>query len=167
MGLVLEGSIQERRKRVLVKVKDASQPQPNPAPKHQRIDTLFPQLQPPAPTTVPAPQPPSQWTSSPAVTSASANTEAPQGPSALLEPGKESTGVRDNKPATNSAKNSSVKHTVALECVHCSAKISLSKHHLHLCLASSLWGTHFKCVGCGTTGVGHAAFCTNCKGVFI
>lgn len=165
--LVLERSIQERRKRVLVNAKDALQP--DPVPQHQSSEALTPQLQSPAPALVSTPQPPLRSTSSLVVASASAKIEAPQGPSTLSEPRKKSTGVRGKELATSSAKKSSVKHTVELECMDCGAKVSASGLPFHFfCPRSpSVLAPHFKCVGCGTKRVGPAAFCINCRGMFV
>ena len=166
MELVLERSIQERRKRLLVKAKDVSPP--DPTTPHQSSEVLRPQLQPPAPTTVPAPQPLSQPTSSPTVTSSSTNTEARQEPLSLSEPRRGSTGTRGNEPATGSVRNSSVPHTVELECMDCGAKIPPFALLSHRILSHpSMLTSGFKCVGCGTKRVGPAAFCINCKGMFV
>jgi hypothetical protein len=166
MELVLERSIQERRKRALVKVKDASQP--DPTPQHQSSEALAPQLRSPTPVPVPTPQPPSQSTSSPVVALASAKTEVPQDPSTPPEHGRETGGVQGQDPARNKTESLNLQHTVGLTCADCGAKRSPSHFQFHLiCPHTSTFAGHFKCDGCGTTRVGAIGFCTNCKGIFI
>ncbi|KAF9793429.1 hypothetical protein BJ322DRAFT_1103824 [Thelephora terrestris] len=105
MELVLERSIQQRRERMLVKVKD---PQPDPNMQHQSSEDLTPKLQPPTPAT----QPPSQSKSKPVVVSASPKTsEASRGLSTVPEPGKEIKGVRRKKSVTKITTNPSTKDT--------------------------------------------------------
>ena len=105
MELVLERSIQERRKRMLVKMKDASQQ--GPTTQNPSNEVLTPQPQPPAP--VPAPQPPSQSTSNPALVKPSAKIEG--SPSTPSESRKETRGVRRKELAASNARTSPLKHT--------------------------------------------------------
>lgn len=110
MELVLGRSIQQRRERMLVKVKD---PQPDPNMQHQSSEDLTPQLQPPTPAT----QPPSQSKSKPVVASASARTEASRGLSTLPEPGKEIKGFQRSEFVPNSTASLFTKKTV--KCHRC------------------------------------------------
>ena len=113
------GPIQERLKKMLMKVNDA--PQLDPTTQHQGNEALTPQ--PPAPTS----QPSSQLTSNPVVVSASANTDAPQSPSTFSDTRKKIKGVRRKVPAESGTTNSSSAHTVDLVCSHCSATIPLAR----------------------------------------
>ena len=167
MELVLERSIQERRKGVLAKAKDASQP--DSTAQHQSSEVLAPQLRSPTNVPVLASQPPSHSTTSPVVASASAKTEVPQDPSTLSEPGKETKVAQRVGPATGSTNVPPSEHTVELACIICGAKVPRANAGRHFfCPGTSGWTARsFKCVDCGARRVGNADVCTGCRGKFV
>ena len=176
MELMIEGSIQERRERVLEKGKKSLLPDPTPQAKRtsEAPNMSIPEVTSTAPA--PAPQLQSQsWSNdatgivtSPAPASAEYNTSPD--PSALWRLArKKKRPARYQKPQADVETNpppSDPEDFVVLECENCHSKQSRS---------SLLGGLHcgrlpclgnMKCVGCGTIRAGNVDACTGCHRTF-
>ena len=170
VGLILERSIEERRKRMLEKVQKASQPDPTSQPECSTKTptglTSESQLQPLPLAPVPVPQPLPHSSSSSILASAPARTEALLQPSTLSEPEKEA--KVEPKPLASTKTNLSGGHTVKRVCFGCGAvapSIGCQSHN-----SPCFYGAHkeppLKCTGCGTRTDRRTNFCVSCVGRF-
>lgn len=166
MGLILERSIQERCKRELDKVKDASPLDSTSQPERstETPTSPIPHVQPLSP--VPTPQPLSQSSSSSEPTPASTATEtAPDSPT-LPEPGKDTKVGHLEEPPENTGANPPRKHTVKLVCKECGATQPLFTYKFHGLVCPRARFSVMMCSGCETKRVGNGDACTNCHGKF-
>ena len=162
MGLIIERSIQERRKRTLEKGKNASPPDSpsQPEGRTETPTTPIQQAQPPSPVPVP---PPPQSSSDLTPVPAPAKAEASPGSSTLPDP-EEKPKADPEQPPANPWANPPREHTVKLVC-SCGARVSLSSRWFHG-IACPSGASHIKCAGCGTERVRGVSACTNCHGKF-
>ena len=177
MELIIEGSIQEHRERMLAGAKNSLRPDPTPQPKRTSVvpNISIPEARPTTPA--PAPQPPSQCLPNDTtetvtgLVSASAEYEASQDSSALSEPAKIIKGVArcEEPPADIKTNPPPSEGFVELECESCHLK------RLRRCLPDGLycgrlfcpiWSGRMKCVGCGTIRVDDVDACTGCHRTF-
>jgi len=173
MQLILERSIQERRKRMSAKAKNSVKPNPTPQPKRtsEEPNNSIPRVNPPAPA--PAPQLPSQSLRSDTTrtvdgfTWASAKHETPDS-SALSKPATEIKVARGGEPPADVKINPSPSEDlVELICPKCNVKqlrsglSGQSRIYCGLCSGAKK-GREMRCVGCGTMGVGKIDACPGC-----
>ena len=160
VGLILERSIEERRKRMLEKVQKASRQDPTSQPESSTgTPTALiseSQVQPLAPVPVPL----SLSSSSSTLAPASAQAEAPP------EPEKEA--MAECKPSANTETNLSREHTVKRACYGCGNIAPYTGHQSHnsLCLLGAYNDPPLMCTGCGTLTVRRANICVKCSGKF-
>jgi len=176
MELIIEGTIQERRKRMFVEAKNSLQPDPTVKMTGGVPNMSIPEVRSTAP--VPAPQPPLQTlpndatgiVTSPA--SASAKCNALPDSSALSGRTKKKRGVaRSEKPPADVKTNPSPldPENFELECEGCHSKLSRSSLlqgvycRRVFCLNGSC---NMKCIGCGTIRVDDVDACTGCHRTF-
>ena len=163
LGLIIEKSIQEHRKRTLEKVKNDSQPgsKPEPEARTEAPTTSTPQAKPLAPE--PGSQSVSQSSSSSALASASAKTEAPADSSILSEPGKEAKVGCLEEPPTYLLLDPFCHHSVNLPCSSCNSITSLSGKRLSLHMRRP-GRLSFNCTSCQMEWVHGTYTCTKCCG---
>ena len=178
MELMIEGSIQERRERMLEKAKNNPRSDPTPQAKRTSVapNISIPEAQPLAPTSTPALQPPSQSlpndTAGTAtnLASASAEYEASQDSSSRLKPGK-TEGVEqcEEPPVDVKANPSPSEDPVEQECGTCHLKMLESRLFNGACPHCFPGGNGaglMKCIGCGTIRLYNLGACTGCHRTF-
>ena len=172
--LVLERSIQERRKRMSAKMKSTSRSEPVPQPERcsGKPDISIPRVQVPTPS--PAPQPPIR--SSPMTTldlflgspSLSGKPATSLNSSTLSKPARKVETTRREKPPVDAETNPSpTEDTVKLICQSCNVKQRRS--HLRsgvYCSSCVGLGATMKCTGCGRIRVDDIKACTKCHRKF-
>jgi len=178
MELIIEGSIQEHRKRMFEKAKNNPRSDPTRQAKRTSVgpNISIPEAQPLAPTPAPALQPQSQslpndttGTAS-RLASASAEREAPRDSSDLLKLAKKIAGVArcEEPPADVKTNPSPSENSVEPECETCHLKGLQSSLFPGACVQCILMrkGGRMKCVGCGTIRTGGVDACTSCHRKF-
>ena len=176
MELMIEGSIQERRERMLEKAKKSLLPDPTPQAKRtsEAPNMSIPEVT----STAPAPAPQLQSQSLPndatgivtSPASASAEYNTPPDPSALSRPArKKKRPVRCRKPPADVETNpppSDSEDFVELECESCHSK-QLRSILLPSVVCRQLFCLgSLKCVACGTIRVDDVDTCTGCHRTF-
>ena len=165
MELILERSIQERRERILAKIKSISPQDPAPQPRRSAETATIPtpKVVPPAPT--PAPQPPSR----PPFKPVPAKNEALPDTSTLVKPAKKTKAMRHEEPPADIQVNTpSSKDPVKLVCGRCDEK------HRRKSLRSGIYcpecskssRTIMRCSRCRTPRDKKTKSCTNCRVTF-
>ena len=149
MGLVIEKSIQEHRRRVSRKAKKDSKLTSKPEPKTstEAPTAPIPQAKPLTPD--PAPQSVSQSSSS----------------SALSEPGEETKAGCLEEPPTYPQPDPHCYHNVDLPCSSCNSIASLSGKRLQYCIRRPD-DILFRCTSCRTGLVRGTYACNKCRGGF-
>ena len=177
MGLIIGGSIQERRKRMFEKAKNSLRSDPTPQAKRTSVapNISIPETQPLVPA--PAPQPPSQSlpndatriVTSPASASAK-HSASPDSPA----PSKRAKGIKvtrgEEPPEDVRTNQSSSQGFVELGCRNCGL-VQLRTHlrsalYCKQCPSFSFAGAKMKCFGCGTIRVSNIDTCTGCHRTF-
>ena len=171
MELIIERSIQERRKRMVTKAKNHLRSDPTSQPKSEVPNTPIPQLRSPTPTT--ASQPPfrslpNDTTESIASrASASFNQEAQQEPLPPSETVKK-VALREEPFADVNINSSPSEDFVELVCLKCSVKQLRSglQYGIDCGLCPFSWVSTMKCVGCGTIRKRNTEACSSCHKKF-
>ena len=170
VGLILERSIEERRKRMLEKVQNSSRQDPTTQPESStKTPTALISESPAQPlplAIIPVPQPLSQSSSSSILTSASAKVEAfPESPTIS---GPEKEAKIEHKPSANTKTDPSSERTVKRACYGCGTIEPPTGSHPHdsRCVFETYGEPPLKCTGCGNWTVGGYNFCINCGGRF-
>ena len=173
MELLLDRSIQERRGRTLTKVRIRPRSDPTPQPKKSKdpLKISIPQVEPP--TSLPAPQPPSQ--SSPntntklrpiRLVSSSAKCEPSLDWPILPRSAKDANVLRyEEDPPPDANTNAPLpEDIVGLRCRTCSFGQLRSQLrsgvYCEFCFRAT---AIMKCVGCGTIMINDTDTCTNCR----
>ena len=172
LELILEMSIQERRKRVLAKVKtNTSQQDPPPQPKPSSMVPKPPiqQAQPPVPVPQPQPQPPSGFIAHYFARNVSAPTkvEASSGPPTIPKTVMKTEVAQQKEPPADTPKPVPSEDVVELVCMGCGVK--QRRHGLAsglYCASCPRSSSVMRCVGCGIVRAECIKICTNCRKKF-
>ena len=164
MELILEKSVQRRRKGVLPKVRDNPQPDSTSPSKEssEAPNTPVQQVLPSSPFTA---QP--QSSSNSFLASTLTVNDALPGSSTPSEPSRKTKEATHGEPQANTKVNPSPGHPVELVCGRCDSKSrrTILGPRCSSCPDVLLWGT-MKCSWCGTTRVAGTDDCNNCCGKF-
>ena len=156
--LLFERSIQERRERMFMRMRNSLRPDPTPPSKEISEESIIP-----TPEVKPtAPQLPQCLPSDASVPmrprSTPINHETPRGPS---KPTRKTKTARFEVPPVNARVNSSPpKDVVQLLCRICGTRQSRN-HHPSGAFCGACFG-NMSCTGCGTFRISDAETCTNC-----
>lgn len=169
MELIVERSIQERRKRMVKKAKDITSQTDSTSQSKENCKTLtvpIQQAQPPAPQPQPPFQPPG-FVARYLIRSPTKH-EAPSGPSTLLNTAKKTEVTQPEEPRTDTKINQIPSEVlVELVCMSCGVKQQRRSLGSGLyCISCPRSSSVMRCVGCGTNRAENVKLCTHCHRKF-
>ena len=173
LDLILERSIQERRKRILEEArKNTSQQDPasQPKPSSTVLKAPIQQAQPPVAVKQSQPQPPSGFIAhyfAPRNVPAPTKVEASSGSSTISKTAVKTEVAQHKEPPVGTPKPAPPEDVVELVCMGCGVK--QWRHGLAsglYCASCPRSSSVMRCVGCGTVRTESIKICTNCRKKF-